>query len=436
LEQPSANSVSIRSYNKIDLLIKAVPILLGTFIFFNVIPHTTAIKEISFYLCLAIVIPLILFKKIDFSFKSPLNIPFSLFVIWAFIGLFFAYNKYNSIHDFYAHLLKYLAVYYMLINFFNTRKGLQILSWIIIASVTIFSIGGIVHFYYLQDYDLLTQRMDFLGMEINIIGFATLFAIVLILHHFTREKRPYLTYILTISLFITTIVTLITQCRGTLLGLILALFVLFFKNKKVVIVFSLFLISLTLFMPVMNRLTQTLNARQSNSHVNERILIWNTYFEMIKDHPITGIGFGMEMWKDQKLWDQYASRVPPEWRITMNDPHNIFVSTAVRLGVIGLILFLYILLKFAKMCWRTIKFGRDDDIKSWGLCITAVFAAYLMKGMFEPALSQVPATIYYTILAMMTILSFLNTEISPPNTALKENNHDKIDHIEIIPHTQ
>jgi O-antigen ligase len=241
-------------------------------------------------------------------------------------------------------------------------------------------------------------------------------------------------YILLISLFLTTIVTLITQCRGTLLGLILALFILFFKNKKVVIVFSLFLISVALFMPVTNRLTLTLNARQTNFQVNERILIWNTYFEMIKDHPLTGIGFGMEMWKDQKLWDQYTTRVPSEWSTIMNDPHNIFVSTAVRLGVIGLVLYLYILLKFTRMCWLTIKFGRDDDIKSWGLCITAAFAAYLMKGMFEPALSQVPATIYYTILAMLTILTFLNTEISSPNIALKENDHDKIDNIEITSH--
>lgn len=411
--------------------------MLGTFIFFNVIPHTTAIKQISFYVSLAIVIPLILFKKIDFSLKSPLNIPFLLFVIWAFIGLFFAYDKENSIHDFYAHLLKYLAVYYMLINFFNTRKGLRMLSWIIIASVTIFAIGGMIYFYYIRGQDILTNRIDFLGMEINIIGFATLFAIALILHHITLEKKSWLVYIiLCTSLFIITIVTFITQARGTLLGLILTLVVLFFKNKKIVIIFSLFLISVILFIPVKNRLTQSFNSMQFNIEVNERIMIWNTYFEMIKDYPITGIGFGMEMWKDQKLWDQYATRVPPEWSTIMNDPHNIFVSTAVRLGVIGLVLYLYILLKFARMCWRTIKFGRDDDIKSWGLCITAAFAAYLMKGMFEPALSQVPATIYYTILAMMTILSFLNTEISPPNTALKENNHDKIDHIEIIPYTQ
>jgi O-antigen ligase len=435
LESPSAISVSISGQNKIYLLIKTVPILLGTFIFFNAIPHTTAIKEISFYLSLAIVIPLILFKKIDFSFKSPLNIPFSLFVIWAFIGLFFAYDKYNSIHDFYAHLLKYLAVYYMLVNFFNTRKGLQILSWIIIASVTIFSIGGIVHFYYLQGHDMLTTRMDFLGMEINIIGFASLFAIVLIINHLTREKRSYLTYILLISLFLTTIVTLLTQCRGTLLGLIFALFILFFKNKKVVIVFSLFLISVAMFTPAMNRLPLPLNAGQPTFYANDRFFIWNTYFEMVKDHPITGIGFGMEMWKDQKLWDQYTARVPSEWSTIMNDPHNIFVSTAVRLGVIGLVLYLYILLKFTRMCWSTIKFGRDDDIKSWGVCIAAAFGAYLMKAMFEPALSQVPAIIYYTILAMITILTFLNTEISSPNIALKENDHDKIDNIEITSHT-
>lgn len=119
----------------------------------------------------------------------------------------------------------------------------------------------------------------------------------------------------------------------------------------------------------------------------------------------------------------------------MQDPHNIFVSTAVRLGVIGLILYLYILLKFTRMCWSTIKFGIDDDIKSWGVCITAAFAAYLMKAMFEPALSQVPAIIYYTILAMMTILTFLNTKISSPNTDLKEHDYDKIDRIEIISHT-
>jgi len=91
---------------------------MGIFLFFTPFSHTTAIKEICFYLSIFVVLIIICSKKIDFSFKSPLSLPFALFTVWAFIGLFFALYKKNSIHDFYAHLLKYLAIYYIMINFF------------------------------------------------------------------------------------------------------------------------------------------------------------------------------------------------------------------------------------------------------------------------------------------------------------------------------
>ena len=121
----------------LNILNLSVPILTGIFLFFTPFPHTTAIKEISFYLSVLIVIILIYFKKIDFSFRSPFTLPFVLFVTWAFIGLFFALDKVNSIHDFYAHLLKYLATYYILINVINCRKRFIIFSWIIIVSTAI-----------------------------------------------------------------------------------------------------------------------------------------------------------------------------------------------------------------------------------------------------------------------------------------------------------
>ena len=115
-----------------NILILSVPVLMGIFLFFNPFSHTTAIKEICFYLSVFIVLILICFKKIDFSFKSPLTLPFVLFTTWAFIGLFFALYKENSIHDFYSHLLKYIAIYYIIINFFNSGKRLILLSWIMI----------------------------------------------------------------------------------------------------------------------------------------------------------------------------------------------------------------------------------------------------------------------------------------------------------------
>lgn len=382
---------------------------MGIFIFFNPFSHTTSIKEICFYLSIFIVLILICFKKIDFSFKSPLTLPFALFTAWAFIGLFFALYKENSIHDFYAHLLKYIAIYYILVNFFYSRKRLVVLSWIIIISVTIFSIGGMIYFYLILGNDI-SARILFKDMSMNTVGFFTIPAILLSLHILIRESKLYTKLILLISLVGTSFVTLLTQSRGALLGMIFSLFILFPKNKKVLIVFSLCLVIAVGFMPLKNRLTffVTFDATMLQNEV--RAKLWHTYLEMVKDYPISGTGFGMEIWQHQDLWDKYTNRVPPEWRTYQHDPHNMLVSITTRLGLVGLALFLYIIFTFVRMSWVTIKYGKDDFIKSWGLCITATFIAYFTQGMFEEATSHVPAIVLYTIFAIMTILWKINSE--------------------------
>ncbi len=124
-----------------------IPILMGIFIFFNPYPGVTAIQEISFYGSVLILLTLILLKKTDFSLRTPLSIPFLLFVLWSFCGLFFALNKGNSIHDFYAHLIKYVIVFYLLFNFFNTKERLLILIWTIVVSTAIYSVWMMVYFY-------------------------------------------------------------------------------------------------------------------------------------------------------------------------------------------------------------------------------------------------------------------------------------------------
>jgi len=141
--QPSTNNTREKIFALLNI---SVPVLTSVFLFFNPFSHTTAIKEICFYFSLSIVLILILAKKTVFSLDSPLTLPFTLFVIWSFCGLFFALDRVNSIHDFYANLIKYLALYYIIINFFNSRKRLTLLSWTIIVSSGIFSLGGILYF--------------------------------------------------------------------------------------------------------------------------------------------------------------------------------------------------------------------------------------------------------------------------------------------------
>ena len=391
-----------------NLLNQSIPILIGIFVFFNAFPRTTAIKETCFYLSLSIVLLLIFFKETDFSLKTPLSIPFAIFVVWAFIGIFFALDKGNSIHDFYAHLLKYLVFYYLLVNFFNTKKRFEILSWIIIISVAVFSVGAMIYFYLILGYPISTRLgLTFLELHVDYIGFITLFAIILSLHYISRETTLYGKIVLIGCLLGTSMATLLTQSRGTLIAAIFASIVLLPKNKKTMIVFFvLFLIGVGTTPGLKNRLDLTAISDDL------RIGITLTTYEIIKDYPITGIGFGMETYGNKNFLDlkKYHAKIPTKYQqpVIITSPHNSLLDITVRTGLVGLMLYIYILFTFVRMSWKIIKYGRDHFIRDGGLCIMAAFVGIFIQGIFADGMFGPQAIVLYTIFAMMTILWHLN----------------------------
>lgn len=169
----------------IEALSFVIPILIGIFIFVNPFPHITAIKEITLYLSLALFLTIIFLRPTKYIFQSPLTLPFLLFIIWSFIGLFFALNKQNSIHAFIFHLLKYISYYYILINVFRTRKHFLVLTWLVIISTIIFAAGIIIYYYGIIGSSL-TARLgvSIAQVQINLINSVTVFASLLALFGF------------------------------------------------------------------------------------------------------------------------------------------------------------------------------------------------------------------------------------------------------------
>ncbi len=385
----------------------SVPVLMGIFIFFNPFSHTTSIKEICFYGSVIIVLILIYFKKIDFSFKSPLTLPFVLFTAWAFIGLFFALDKGNSIHDFRAHLLKYLVLYYILINSFNSRKQLVGLSWIIIISATIFSIGEIYYFYFILGNSFSAKLVTGLTeIPVNWVGFITVTAAIFSLHHIITSNNLQIKIISAISLLPLCALSVLTQARSAVLALFLSVIILCFKNKKILIACLGIILIVIYISPLKNRFIHV------DPITGLRLDINYTTLEIIKDFPTIGVGFGMETFRNVKCvnLEEYNKRVPEKYRQSSihNDPHSMLPSIAVRTGLVGLALFLYILFISFKMCWNCIRHGKDNFIKRWGRCVASVFVVVIVIGAFEPFFSHVPEVVFYTIFAVMTILWRLN----------------------------
>ncbi len=390
----------------------SIPILMGIFIFFNPYPRVTAIQEISFYGSVLILLTLIIFRKQDFSFQTPLSVPFLLFVLWSFCGLFFALNKGNSIHDVYAHLIKYVIVFYLLFNFFNTKERLLILIWTIVVSTAIYSVWMMVYFYVVLGNALSTKLGLFMDeIPSNIVGISTLFAMLLSIYQLTKEEIGYRKIILAVCLCATAIATLATQTRGTVLAMFVSLLLSFPKNKKTITVIFLFLAIAIVLMPVKDKLTPNAIMHRI-SIMDDRTNAWYCFGEIVKDHPLTGIGFGMQTYFDENLLNKYNERVPIQYRQAdpLKAPHNLVVDIAVRVGIVGLLFFFYIIFVFGRMGLQIIKSGKDDFTGHWGSCFVAAFVAVFIQGLFENTMSGPPAIILYTIMAMMTILWCLNAE--------------------------
>jgi len=385
---------------------KIVPLLMCVFLFFNPVPYVTSIKEICFYVSVAIVLGLVYFRKTEFSFRTPLTLPFALFVIWSFLGLFSALNIMGSIHDFYSHLLKYLIYYYILINFIKSRKQIIALTWIVIISTAFFYMGVLLYYYVIIGAPL-SQRLglNMVQLQTNLMGVVCLFAIVFSLHHLSLKPELPAGIFLSFCLFWCILAVVMTQTRSALLGMILGATVLFAKNKKVLVSMFVIFTLLIVLTPLKDRFSV------ETVLFNERIGISLASMELIKAYPLFGIGFSMETYQDRDFMKAYYDRVPRGTLETPNrafhiyqDPNNILFDVAIRTGIIGFGLFCFIIVRFARMGWTLIRQGRDPFIRNWGLCLMAAFAGYFTQGMFEPTLYGSSAIVLYTILAMTTIL--------------------------------
>ena len=286
---------------------------------------------------------------------------------------------------------------------------MNILSWIIIVSTTIFSVVSLFFFYVVLKNPLTTRfGIAFTDSAPTIIGFGTVLGLLLSLHLFFSEKikcRRILSLICAIFLFAASV---LTQSRGTLIALILSLFILLANHKKTLIGFSAIILLFILINPVKDRFT-------NYNTYHPRLGLAYYSFEMIKDYPIIGSGFSIDTFRDPKFFnpDEYMARIPEKYRKQPHGffwPHNMLLNIGVRVGLVGLALFLYILFVPVKMCWRLIRFSKDESIRSWGFCVFSAFIMFCVKGLFDPIFTHFVDTIFYIILSMITILWRFNEE--------------------------
>jgi len=398
-------------------LLQAAYVLFLAFVFLFPLSLTTAGVEISFFGSAIFLFALGISRRTTISFYSPLIHPLWLFGAWSLVTVFFALDKPYSWHDFVSHYLRYLLLYLLTVNLIDTERKISILAWVLIASTSLFCIGALVNEYLVLNIEP-SKRFGLKLVETptNLIGVVTLFAMILSTRLFADESGRQRRIALIVMVVPMLLVTILTQTRSNFVAMFVLVPILFYRKRKLLISLIVLLLIIVFASPVKNRL-------RVGGSIRHRISLIHLSIEVIKDYPITGIGFGINTMADHRLIppEKYNARVAAQHRLAdehFNWPHNMMLSIAVRTGLVGLALYCLLLAVCGYLLVHLIRAGRTAFIRNWSVCILAGGMMFFVKGNLEPIFSKTPETILFLILSLTAVLWRMNNAArahpSPP----------------------
>ena len=408
---------------------QAVYGLTGLLVFLIPFPRFTALYELAFYAALALSILLHVSGHRRFSLTSPLTIWFSLFFVWISFGLFFALDPLNSLNDIYGHFLKYLLLYYLLINIYTSYRGVLTLLWSIAAGAGLFAWSAVLSYYALLQNPLSSRlgQPAIQGLTSDYIGYVTLPGLLVSLTLVEESKSSREKGFALILAAGAAAATILAQSKATFIALCCSLVILYGRKRAALCAAVFFLASVMFFLPAFSERFSIEDITQNN-----RLGIYLTTSEIIRDYPVAGIGFGMQTYGNPNLidLDAYSRRIPAQYRLDppIRSPHNTLLDTTVRTGCIGLLIFLFTQVVFVRMGWTVIQHGQDGETRRMGLCIISAYGAIFIQGLFSDGAFGPQALMLYFSFALITLLwKIVKVERDSPVTATGSlNRHDRI----------
>ncbi len=131
-----------------------------------------------------------------------------------------------------------------------------------------------------------------------------------------------------------------------------------------------------------------------------RMEIWSRALYGIQDFPFTGCGLGAFQWVVPVLYPLFT--VPPDTDI--GHAHNIFLQTALDLGIPGLVACLALLMIALAVCWRAARCG-DPLVRPLALGLAGGLVALHAYGLTDAmALGSKPAVAFWFALGLIAAL--------------------------------
>jgi O-antigen ligase len=147
-------------------------------------------------------------------------------------------------------------------------------------------------------------------------------------------------------------------------------------RRRLLLAYPVLAVAVWLLAPraVVDRMVSTFDLRQ---HANyDRVCMLVSGVQMIRDHPLTGVGLEMV----QKLYPLYRRDDAPRWRVP--HLHNNVVHIGAERGLLGLAAYLWLLGAFFSVTWRGLP-RLSGEARAAVAAALVAFAGSTAAGLFE-----------------------------------------------------
>ena len=352
---------------------------------------------------------------------TELNKALGLLFVVNILSLIFSANFELSMRGLIHKELKFILIYFMLVEVINSKARLRsVLITIIASAALIIADAGVQYFRgvdFLRGYYGARLSASFSAANLFagwLITITPLFFGLLVI----SKKKNRIIKALLLALFIMLLICLImTYSRGGWLGFFIGFSLMLgysFKKLSQKTKLSCLLICVILFISFLilpqslkNKMaaigdidlkyTMTLNERikltLNQDNVNDfpvRFNLWKESIGIIKDYPLVGSGLNTysTVVKDYKIFDQGGMY-----------SHNSFLQKAAETGLLGLFAFLWVLFIFFKTCMLQVI--QKNDFLTLGLM--SGLLAFLIHAFFDTHLYSLQLVVLFWYMLGLTM---------------------------------
>lgn len=293
--------------------------------------------------------------------------------------------------------MPFVVVIFLLNNYIDAKK--VILTGF--AGITLTSVYAVY-----QGLSGMSRANGFYGYPMTLAGWLCIFLPLLLIEFFERKLLGKYYWLAGLSFCICSAGLVFNATRGAWLAVTIVCGVLLlyymFKSKRnlaVSIIFIALISTVLVNNPKFMHLLDTIddfNKYQSNT---ERILIWQSAWNMFKDHPILGVGLGQYTENYQQKYISPQAKEP-----NLTHAHNNFMQMLAENGIVGfasfVIMFGYIIFK------NLIAWVRTRNV--YALMIVSATVCLLLQGFTEYNVgNSAVIKMYWLVLGLLVVLSEL-----------------------------